>query len=481
MAHLLIIEDDEITSRLVDHHLTAMGHQVKCTGSLSEGLSEASIDSFDIVFLDLLLPDGNGLSILPQLQQYPSKPEVIIMTATGNQEAAELAFRHGAWDYIKKPFSKEEVTLAVKRALQYRKEKLSETKSLPLEYNPVIGSSPAIKMCLDLVAKASTSDASILIKGETGTGKELFAHTIHRNSSRSDNNFVVVDCSVLPEGLVESILFGHIKGAFTGASEKRIGLIEEAMGGTLFLDEVGELPLSTQRAFLRLLQEGRFRSLGSNQEQYSDFRLIAASNRNLDQMAEQGHFRTDLLYRLRAVSIELPPLRQRRQDIADLTIHYIDELCKQKEMAIKSYVPEFIQAMMQYQWPGNVRELIQTLQHALTLAGEIPTLYPRFLPSDIRLLAVNEPTNVSASPIENPKPEVEHPQSKPLHFSLDFSNMQPLKEFRRQAIDQAESQYLKELMRLCRGSIIKARAISGLSESRLHALLKQHKTPRFRF
>ena len=287
------------------------------------------------------------------------------MTGYGDPDGAELAIKHGAWDYIQKPSTMDAMTLPLVRALQYREEKKASKAMMILKREGIIGNSPKIRACLDLLTQVASSNANVLVTGETGTGKELFAVAIHKNSSRADKNFVVVDCTALPENLVESILFGHEKGAYTGADRAKDGLILQADGGTLFLDEVGELPLPIQKSFLRALQERKFRPVGGKEEIKSDFRLIAASNRNLDDMVRQGNFREDLLFRLRSFSIELPPLRERPEDIKDLAAYYTEVLCKRYEIETKEFSPEFFDVLTSYPWPGNVRELINALERAL--------------------------------------------------------------------------------------------------------------------
>ncbi len=360
-----------------------------------------------------------------------------------------------------------EVTLSLERALQYRKE---ETGSAawrenhdPLHRPNIIGSSPALNACcLDLVAQSAGSDAHVFISGETGTGKELFARAVHENSARRSENFVVVDCTALPETLVESLLFGHEKGAFTGAERSRDGLVKQAHKGTLFLDEVGELPISLQKAFLRVLQERRFRPLGGTHEIESDFRLIAATNRDLDAMAEEGSFRSDLLFRLRSFVIELPPLRKRKDDIKPLTRHYVDRFCEQHCSGPKGLDTEFLNMLMLYPWPGNVRELVNTLERTLTAAQFDPTLFPQHLPSHIRV-------HVRRAAIEknNAEPEPTSPILAP-------ESLPTLQDYREELLNRAEQHYLTTLMSQAHTDIGLACDISGLSQSRLYALLKKY-------
>ncbi|RLB62102.1 MAG: sigma-54-dependent Fis family transcriptional regulator, partial [Deltaproteobacteria bacterium] len=354
MAKILIIDDEEMMCATLSTLVERKKHIATSAMTLREGIDLAASEDFDVVFLDVKMPDGNGLDALPTIEASPSNPEVIIMTGFGDPNGAELAIKCGAWDYIEKGFSIKEITLSLERALQYRKEKKEadlKRKPIRLKRENIIGSSPALNNCLDLVAQAAESDANVFITGETGTGKELFARAVYENSLRSKENFVVVDCTSLPETLVESLLFGHERGSFTGADRSQNGLVRQAHKGTLFLDEVGELPMTLQKSFLRVLQEHRFRPVGSNKEVESEFRLIAATNRDLDAMVESGEFRSDLLFRLRTFIIELPPLRERREDIKELARYHIDKFCNQYSLDSKGFSPEFLQTLMSYPWP----------------------------------------------------------------------------------------------------------------------------------
>jgi two-component system NtrC family response regulator len=257
MATILIIDDDHLMSETMTRMVRRLGHETLSGATLAEGLALAASHECDVVFLDVRLPDGNGLDALPRIDALPCHPEVIIMTGFGDPNGAELAIKSGAWDYIEKSSSVKEITLSLERALQYRQQKNAVTQNrtvAALKRSQIIGNSPKLNACLDLVAQAAGSDVNVFITGETGTGKELFARAVHENSQRARGNFVVVDCTALPETLVESLLFGHEKGSFTGAEKSRDGLVRQAHCGTLFLDEVGELPLPLQKAFLRVLQ-----------------------------------------------------------------------------------------------------------------------------------------------------------------------------------------------------------------------------------
>lgn len=334
----------------------------------------------------------------------------------------------------------------------------------------IIGSSSQINACLDLLAQASISEANVLITGETGTGKELFASAIHKNSHRSAMRFVVVDCATLPETLVESILFGHEKGAFTGADKTHEGLIRQADGGTLFLDEVGELPPSIQKAFLRALQERRFRPLGGQQEVTSDFRLVAATNRDLDEMVNEGRFRKDLLYRLHSFRIDLPGLKERPEDIRELAMYQINRRSKHYGTGIKGVSPEFLEALTAYHWPGNVRELLNALERAIVAAGEEPTLFPNHLPIDLRV-KLTRSTVRREVPVEEPTGEKD----------LSSRPFPTIREFRESLLAEGETRYLHDLLAHTGGDIEKACKLSGLAQARIYGLLKKRGISRNRY
>ena len=464
MAHVLIIDDDQMIGETLSLRIMNLGHSAASAATLNEGLRKIQQEAFDLVFLDVRLPDGNGLDALAKIKEAPSSPEVIIITGVGDPDGAELAVKGGAWDYIQKPFSKQEIILQLSRALEYR-EKSRQKPPVLLKRDNIIGSSARLTAHLESLAQAANSNVNTLITGESGTGKELFARAIHENSARARKNFVVVDCAALPENLVENVLFGHKKGAFTGADKNEEGLVRHADGGTLFLDEVGELPLSIQKKFLRVLQEHKFRLVGSQQEISSDFRLIAATNRSLEHMAQAGQFRQDLLYRLRALTIELSPLRERRADIRELTLHHISRICARKGVEVKGFSPEFIEALEAYDWPGNVRELINTLERIIAAEPGTSILYPQHLSERIRIKIARTKLG----------PKVQQQEQKSFKPSETFPT---LKEAREQTLSQIEKQYLQELMQAAEGDIQEICRISGLRRARLYELLKKYNISR---
>ena len=464
MPDVLIIDDDKIICDWIASVVTRLGHDPVCAHTLKEGLRKAQSAAFDIVFVDVRLPDGNGLEFIPKLRGTRLFPEVIVVTGMGNPDEAELAIQSGAWDYLEKPASFEAIKLPLLRALEYRAEKRPGASPADLKRNGIIGDSPKITSSLDLLAQAASSDVNVLITGETGTGKELFAKVVHANSPRAKRNFVVVDCTALPETLVESVLFGHARGAFTGAETSEEGLIKQADGGTLFLDEIGELPLLIQKRFLRVIQEHRLRPVGGRREIASDFRLMAATNQDLETMVREGRFREDLLFRLRTIVIDLPPLREIPEDIKKLTVFYMNDLCKRFGVVAKHASPEFWDIVIGYHWPGNVRELIQALEKALIAAKDEPMLYPKHLPTYIRIHVAR--SSFPKKPAASGQPEVSPgaPGTRP-----------KLKEIRRAAVSEAESRYLKDLLNFVGEDINKACRISGMSRSRFYTLLKKYR------
>jgi two-component system NtrC family response regulator len=463
MARILIIDDDELICQSLSLVAKQKGYEVRSANTLGDGLEKVTNEPFDVVFLDVNMPDGNGLDFLSKLPKLPSSPEIIIITGYGDPNGAELAIKYGAWDYLEKGASVKEITLSLLRALEYREQKQigSANDVAVLKREGIIGISVRLKECLDLVGQAAVSDSSVLITGETGTGKELFATAVHQNSLRSNKKFVVVDCASLPENLIEGLLFGHEKGAYTNADQAREGLILQANGGTLFLDEIGEMPLSLQKVFLRVLQEHRFRPLGSNRELESNFRLVTATNRNLDEMVKSERFRADLLFRISTFVVELPTLRERPEDIKVLARYHTDRICEHYGIPTKDFSPDFLKMLAAYSWPGNVRELVNTLERTIAATRFESMLFPKHLPINLRI-------EVTKSSVKR-----ESPSQQPTEHSASFSLPQ-LHELRDSVYSNAEKQYLHDLMALTGNNVAEACRVSDLSQSRLYALLKKH-------
>lgn len=521
MGNILIIDDDAEVRETLLSLTRRMRHVGEAVGSLAQGMSRLRQGGVDVVFLDVSLPDGNGLDILSGIKALIDSPEVIILTGRGDPDGAELAIQGGVWDYLLKPSPLKQTMLTLERALKYRVEKRGDKSPVALVLEDVVGRSPAMRACFDAVAGAAGTNASVLITGETGTGKELFARTIHANSARKSKPFVVVDCAALTETLVESTLFGHRKGAFTGADSDRVGLVKMADGGTLFLDEIGEMPMSLQKAFLRVLQERRFRPVGASQEVESNFRLISATNRDLERMVEEGGFRSDLLYRIKTIPILLPPLREREEDLKPLAVFHIGRLCEQYGVPFKGFDQDIFQVLNGYTWPGNVRELFNVLERAFVAAGRERTLYAMHLPQDVRikvakaslgrgremaqaelaaeavaLLAAGAPAALAPStlapgdaapvsfacaaptvgsgqnpphPDETIPPRNRADQGRDVCPELAQAMLGSLKECK----EAVEHRYLEHLLRRTGGDVQRAMEASGLSRSHLYALLKK--------
>jgi two-component system NtrC family response regulator len=464
LSTVLIVGDDSRSFGEMRSVAAALGLKTIEANAPRSAIALAAETPVDVVLLATSMLDGEALEIIPDLVYSPGRPEVIALAATGDPGQAESAIRRGAWTYLCKPVSAEDLRFQIERVLLYRKTKTEAKDAASIIRDEIIGESTRIKIALERMALACRSDANVLITGETGTGKELFAWTIHRNSALADRNFVVIDCAALPETLVESTLFGHVKGAYTGADHRKVGLIKEADGGTLFLDEIGELPYAAQKAFLRVLQERRFRPVGGGQETSSDFRLIAATNKDLDAQVVAGKFREDLLFRLRTFVLDLPPLRDYLSDLPALTVHYVLSLAARMGQPPKTVSPAFLEELLSYKWPGNVRELILALERSVLAAKDEPILFPKHLPVAIRVRLARESV---ASESDRPADGTPAPRTRKETFA----------EAREAALATAEAAYLDDLMKQTGGDTVKACRVSGLSRSRLYALLGKYGVP----
>jgi len=465
MFRVLIVDDDPNICLFFETLLEKMDCETYTANRVDDAKALSLQNTYDLILLDLELPDGNGLDMMQDLVTLPSAPEIIIITGTGDARGAEIAFKNGAWDFVQKPFRLDDVSLPIQRALHYRKEKFSSPELIILKRSKIIGESPALKRCLDEVGKAASTDAGVLVTGETGTGKELFAKAIHENSRRASKPFVAVDCASLTETLIESTLFGHEKSAFTGAAFKQDGLIIQADGGTLMLDEVGDLPLSIQKALLRALQERSVRRLGGKKEIKVDIRLISATNLNLDQLVKENLFREDFLYRIRAMEIHLPPLRDRINDIEEIVLKKVHELSNRYNLEPKAISKQLLDALMSNPWPGNIRELLNVLEYILASAGSDPTLVPKHLPPNYRLSSLN---------FECPavQEDTSSMVDEAMENDADFPSLNACRE-------QLEKNYLTRLMEKAGGDRKTACRLSGVSQARLYALLKKYDLPGF--
>jgi DNA-binding NtrC family response regulator len=372
MADILIVDDAPAARTTLAIFLRKHGHRVTQADGAKVAAQALTATAFDLVVTDLRMPDGDGLEVLRLAKTHCPEAAVILLTAYAGWESAKEAMRLGAYDYFEKGKEPSELMHRIDRALEEKglrrenenlRRQVRERYSLP----GIIAPSKAMQQVLDLVLRVAPSTATVLIYGESGTGKEVIAKAIHYASARADKPFVAINCAALPESLLESEIFGHVKGAFTGATTHKKGLFEEAHGGTFLLDEIGEMPPSLQVKFLRVLQEGEVRPVGSNQPQTVDVRVLAATNRDLGQLMQQEKFREDLFYRLNVIPVTIPPLRERREDISALAEHFLQRFGRQQGRSLR-LTAEAMVRLLHYPWPGNVRELENTMERIAILA-----------------------------------------------------------------------------------------------------------------
>ena len=374
-ARILVIDDERSMQEFLEIFFRSEGYEVVTAGDVQSARLHLEGDEFDVVITDIKMPDGSGLDLLHAAHELSPETMVIMITAFASTETAIAAMKQGAYDYITKPFKVDEIRIVVEKALE-KKLLATENRRLRSELRSqvrdrsIVGSSQVMQHVYDLIAQIANTKANVVITGESGTGKEMVARAIHEGGERCSQPFVVVNCAAIPENLLESELFGHVKGAFTGAIQNKTGLFEAAGGGTLFLDEVGELPLSLQVKLLRAIQEKTFRRVGGTRDQRADVRIVAATNRLLDEDVKAGRFREDLYYRLNVIEIPLPPLRERPDDIALLVSHFIEKYARELGKEVTGCSEETMQKLLRYRFPGNVRELENVIERAVALSRE---------------------------------------------------------------------------------------------------------------
>jgi len=368
--HLLIVDDEASLREMLEIMFDAEGYVVDVAPDGAQAMDQLRHQAYDLILTDMRMPGSDGLQLLEQVKQLHPETLVILMTAYSTTSQAVEAMKLGAYDYIVKPFNNEDIRLTVKKALEYSSLR-RENKQLRTQldrrnsFEHLVGKSAAMQQLYTMIEKVAPTTASVLISGESGTGKELVAKAIHQNSLRAKKPFIPLNCGAVPENLLENELFGHEKGAFTGADQRKDGLFDLAHGGTLFLDEIAELPLTMQVKLLRVLQEKEIRPVGGSRSHKVDVRVIAATNRDLDTLTRAGEFRQDLFYRLNVVRLHLPPLRERREDIPLLTETICRMLAPQRQV---STTPAMMRTLLDYSWPGNVRELENVLERSIILS-----------------------------------------------------------------------------------------------------------------
>ena len=397
---ILIIDDEEIIREALDALLSGDGHTVKTAPTAMDGLDRLQSGSFDAVLLDLMLPDRNGLDVLEDIRRFDEDLPVVMVTAYGTIDNAVTATKQGAFHYFTKPFKNDDVLLVVRNAVE-RRRLMRENRELrhrlqtgQHRFDEIIGGSPKMREVFDLISRAAPSRTTVLIQGESGTGKELVARAFHRKSARADKAFITVNSGNLPPDLLESNLFGHVKGAFTGAVAPKKGLFELADKGTIFFDEIGNIPLDTQAKLLRVIQEREFMRLGGVDTIKVDVRIIAATNVDLRKMVDDGRFREDLFYRLNVIAALLPSLRERKEDIPLLVQHFLVKYGEENKKPKLFLTAPAMDRLAAYDWPGNVRELENTIERAVVLCSGTE-IGPELIPDNISASPAFEVSDVS--------------------------------------------------------------------------------------
>jgi two-component system, NtrC family, response regulator GlrR len=442
LAKLLVIDDDRNLLRIITMRLESLNYEVTAVQGEEEAKKAVLAEAFDLAVIDLQLIHQDGISLMEELHLTRPEMPAIILTAHGSIESAVEAMKRGAYTYLTKPFDARELALQVERALEKRRltSEISRLKGLLTErydFPNIVARSERMQRVLEVVSRIAINDSTVYINGESGTGKEIVARAIHLASGRKGKSFVAVNCAALPETLLESTLFGHEKGAFTGAVRSSKGLFAQAQDGTIFLDEIGDMPLSIQAKFLRVLQERQFHPVGSEKPLDVDVRVIVATNKNLEELVKQGQFREDLYYRIHVIPIALPALRDRKEDIPLLAEVFLKKFSSQMKKKVKGLTPAALQRLMLHDWPGNVRELENNIEYAVAMTVQ------DVLTEDLILPAKNGAAPETAKPLKEAK-------------------------------DAFEKNYLVRLLELTRGNVSSAAGLAGKYRADFYTLLKKH-------
>ena len=455
-ARILIVDDEEIVIRSCVRILKDDSYVVESVQSGFEALKKVEEAGFDIIILDVMMPKMDGLEVLQHVKENHPDIDVIMMTGLSEIQTAVKAMKLGAFDYLSKPFDPDELKLVVNRALE-RRQLLQENRSLKTEvsskyrFENIIGSSPPMQAVFGLIAKCAPTNSTVLITGESGTGKEMIARAIHYNSLRKDQPFVTVDCNTLSENLLESELFGHTKGSFTGAVANKRGMFDVANNGTLFLDEFGNIPLSTQAKLLRVIQEREFRPVGSTSTQKTNVRLVTATNKDLKAMVAEGTFREDLYYRINVFPIHSPALRERRDDIPALAFHFLKIFCNELEKPVSEISEGAMSLLMNYDWPGNVRELENTMQRAVILSSD-------------NIIRQAHLANI----IDNsPRLDLEVPRTS--------DELKRVKKIAREkSVEEIEKLFIQETLKRNASNVTRSAEETGMQRANFQALMKKY-------
>jgi len=440
-SQVLVVDDDASMQRMLRQRLEREGYAVQTAPNGEEGLDLIRKEVFNLIITDVRMPKLGGDELVRAVSQFNPNIPIIVMTAFGEVDQAVQLMQNGVYHYFTKPFDVEDLVVKVKKALdkqitstearQVRSKIMSRRKS---DY--IVGACPKIEELLTQISIVAQNDVPVIIYGESGTGKELVARAIHYTGKRADRPFVVENCGAIPENLIENELFGHVKGAYTDARTDQKGLFEEAHGGTLFLDEIGELPVTTQVKFLRVLQDGEFKRIGSTRPVRVDVRVIAATNKDLIQAIAEKTFREDLFYRLNVIPVHIPPLRERKEDIPLLINHFLNDFNKELGKAVEGFSPAAIQKMMTYQWPGNVRELKNKVKQAMVLTrNNVITAEDLFF-----------------------------------HVPVSSNKFQSFKEAKR----EFEKEYISQVLRICQGNISQAARLAKKDRKDFYDVMKKY-------
>lgn len=448
---ILVADDDAVARDLLAEALRKEGYVVEAFASGEEVIARGRQGRVDLVLTDIRMGAVDGLTVLREFKRMSPNTAVVVLTAFGSLEGAIEAIKQGAYDYLAKPFKREDIKLVVKRALDHcrllqENARFREELKGKDEWSPLVGSSTAMLEVYKLVARVAESKSTVLLQGESGTGKELIARAIHANGPRRDKPFIPVNCGALPDTLLESEMFGYEKGAFTGAAGNKVGLFESANGGTLFLDEIGELGQALQVKLLRVMQDQEVRRVGSTTSTKVDVRIIAATNRDLEQLVKEGKFRDDLFYRLKVVPITLPSLVERREDIPMLVHHFLQKCATGAAHVVRGVLPETMVLLTQYRWPGNVRELENAIERAVSLSHG-PMLTPEDLPDVIRQGATTqgEASPASGDPVDD------------VYLTLE----------------EVEKRHLIRVLKETKGNKVKAAKILGIDRRTLYRMAER--------
>jgi DNA-binding NtrC family response regulator len=452
---VLICDDEELLVKSCGQILSSEGYTVFTEGRGKNALENVRRHRPDIVLTDLMLPDMDGLTLLKEIKKLAPETLVVMITGFATVDSSVEAIRAGAYDYIPKPFTATQLRILIGRAAQQVQlvrdnAQLRDQLKKHYSFENIIGTSDSIQKVFSVVSRVAPTDASVFISGESGTGKELIARACHTNSRRSDRPFTAINCAALPDHLLESELFGHVKGAFTGADRDRAGLLEVASGGTFFMDEITEMSMDLQAKLLRVIQERRIRRVGGEVEIPIDVRWVSATNRDPEQAVRDGALRQDLLYRLNVVPVKLPPLRQRREDIPALAQHYLKRYGQEYDRGNLRFSPEALRVLVDFHWPGNVRELQNMMERIVSLCLPGQEITVEDLPEELSMRPVNGRPSIA--------------------YSADL----PFHDAKNDAITVFEKEYLRDLLRRHNGNISQAARTAGIDRKTIHRMLTKY-------